>query len=63
MVLHDSYCFLLLVVVCAEGCVECLQVDHLTSEVARLMALVPGAHANGKESKGLAPTNGKDTLV
>lgn len=47
----------------AQGSKMQAQVDHLTSEVARLMALVPGAHANGKESKGLAPTNGKDTLV
>ncbi len=40
-----------------------LQVDHLKSEMARLIALVPGGQANGKDSNGLVPTGGKDTVV
>ena len=39
------------------------QVDHLKLEVARLMALVPGAHINGKDSDDLVPPGGKDTVV
>jgi len=40
-----------------------LQIDHLKAEMARLVALVPGAQTTGKDSNGLVPNTGKDTVV
>ena len=40
-----------------------LQIDHLKSEVARLIALGPGAQSNGRDSNGVVPNTGKDTVV
>ena len=40
-----------------------VQVDHLKLEVARLVALVPGAQTKGKDANGLEPVGGKDAVV
>ncbi len=40
-----------------------LQIDHLKAEMARIVALVPGAQTTGKDSNGLVPHSGKDTVV
>ena len=47
----------------ADVQVAMLQIDHLKAEMARIVALVPGAQANGKDSNGLVPNTGKDTVV
>ena len=42
---------------------DVLQIDHLKSEMARLIALVPEAQSNGRDSDDMVLNAGKDTVV